>query len=393
MMKNLTYRHLTIAITLVVVFVLAGIVIWKYRLSSLRNKQQKEISEIIHSVVQEQADKNLLLPQIVFIGVDSTGKEGLNKAMVDNISDLLVKKYTSDDTAKFNDIELKPFFVFPNKPNKQGNYTLTEVQLNELKGHLEFLTKQVDIEVDKAKEEVGRDIDRLNMWVTIWIGVIGFLGIFIPIIINIDIAKSTEKAAEKSDTASLKAEEAIKKIDGAKEKIDKIEGIETRVNGAETKLGEIERKTGEAETKSNSAESKADEAFQKAENALTKTKETEHVLAAMSAIGRLKDIDINTLPHIDKPVSVLIGTLHAIHVGLVNCNSQADNHIVKDCVRQLGVRVQLLTFFKFMKHENTEMANVFSGIVSDKLNNGYCKEHFEAILAELKKLADNLKTD
>ncbi len=392
-MKNLTYRHLTIAITLVVVFVLAGIVIWKYRLSSLRNKQQKEISEIIHSVVQEQADKNLLLPQIVFIGVDSTGKEGLNKAMVDNISDLLVKKYTSDDTAKFNDIELKPFFVFPNKPNKQGNYTLTEVQLNELKGHLEFLTKQVDIEVDKAKEEVGRDIDRLNMWVTIWIGVIGFLGIFIPIIINIDIAKSTEKAAEKSDTASLKAEEAIKKIDGAKEKIDKIEGIETRVNGAETKLGEIERKTGEAETKSNSAESKADEAFQKAENALTKTKETEHVLAAMSAIGRLKDIDINTLPHIDKPVSVLIGTLHAIHVGLVNCNSQADNHIVKDCVRQLGVRVQLLTFFKFMKHENTEMANVFSGIVSDKLNNGYCKEHFEAILAELKKLADNLKTD
>ena len=80
-------------------------------------------------------------------------------------------------------------------------------------------------EIDKAKEEIGRDIDRLNMWVSIWIGVIGFLGIFVPIIINVDTTKNAEFAKEKSELALSNATEAITKINDAKPKIDKIENI------------------------------------------------------------------------------------------------------------------------------------------------------------------------
>lgn len=344
MIKNLTYRHLIISITLVIVSVLVGIVIWQCQINTLKNRQQKEVSEIIASVIQEQSKKDLLLPKIVFINIDSSVKNELDKKLTEQISDLLTKKYLKDDNTELKDIKLNPYFVLP-KINIQGNYVLSETQLNELKNHIEFLVKQVDIEVDRTKEEVGRDIDRLNMWVTIWIGVIGFLGIFIPLIVNIDTARSAERAIEKSN---------------------------------------------EAETKSDDAKIKAGEASEKAENALIKTKETENVLTAISVIGNLKDIDTSTLQYIKNPMEFVVKTLLSIHLGLSNCNNQSDNHVVKDCLRQLGVKLQLLTFYKFMKREQTELTNKFSNSISDKLNENYDQTKFNEILIELKELAENL---
>lgn len=368
-----------------VVFALLGLVIWQWRINALEDKQKKEVSEIVTNVIQEQAKKDLLLPKIVFINADSSAKKELNKELTIQIAKILTTKYLADDKTQSKDIDLKPFFVFP-KADKQGNYVLTEPQLNELKNHIEFLAKQVDLEVDRAKEEVGKDIDRLNMWVTIWIGVIGFLGIFIPIIINIDTAKSAEKATEKSEEAFKKADEAVTKINTAQSKINKIEGIETKVSDAENKISDIVSKTDEAKKN-------ATEASEKAENALNKTKETENVLTAMSAIGNLKDIDTNTLQYISNPIEAVIKTLHSIHSGLSNCNNQTDNTIVKDCLRQLGVKLQLLTFFKFMKREQTDLVNAFSKSISDKLNNGYDKTKFDEILSELKILAENLNIE
>src|SRR5690606_11082073 len=311
MIKNLTYRHLIIV--LVIVSVLAGIAIWHYRLSDLQNKQQKEVSEIIANIIKEQSNKDLLLPKIVFINVDSLAKKDLDEKLITKITDLLTTKYLADDKTQFKDIDLKPYFVLP-KADKQGNYVLTETQLNELKNHIEFLAKQVDLEVDRTKEEVGKDIDRLNMWVTIWIGVIGFLGIFIPIIINIDTAKNAERAIEKSNEAETKSNDAIGKINAAQNKIDKIEGIEIKVNEAENKIDGIVSKVNEAETKSNHIEKKASEASEKAENALNESKETKNVLTVMSAIGSLKDIDAKTLQDVSNKIGVIINTLNTVYL-------------------------------------------------------------------------------
>ncbi|MCB0541390.1 MAG: hypothetical protein KDE33_28035, partial [Bacteroidetes bacterium] len=76
-----------------------------------------------------------------------------------------------------------------------------------------------------------------------------------------------------------------------------------------------------------------------------------------------------------------------------NCNNQTDNTIVKDCLRQLGVKLQLLMFFKFMKREQTDLINVFSKSISDKLNSGYDKSKFDEILDELITLAENLNIE
>lgn len=378
--------YLKISIFPMVFFILLGILVWQNRLSVLNDKEHKEVSETIQNVIQLQAKKNMLLPKIVFINIDSAKKKEINSKFIDQISLVLTKKYLTEDTTKFSDIELKPFFVLPSKLDKSGNYILTEVQLNDLRNHLDFLTKQVDIEIDKAKEEIGRDIDRLNLWVTIWIGIIGFLGIFIPIIINIDTSKSAEKAIEKSEDAVIKSNDAITKINNAQTNIDKIDGIETRIGSAELLLGNIETVANESERISN-------EANINAEDALVRTERIENILTAINAIGNLKDIDLNTLQYITSPMALLRMTLRSIHFGLSNCTTQTDNPVVKDCLRQLGVRLQILTFYKFMKHDNTEMVNTFSGLVSEQLNNNYNEQNFNTILLELLNLADNLIID
>src|SRR5690606_37197199 len=139
-------------------------------------------------------------------------------------------------------------------------------------------------------------------------------------------------------------------------------------------------------------EKKASEASEKAENALNESKETKNVLTVMSAIGSLKDIDAKTLQDVSNKIGVIINTLNTIYLGLSNCSNQFSNDIVKDSLRQLGVKLHTLTFYKFMNREQTDLVTVFGKSVSDKLNNDYDKTKFNEILAELKTLEKNLNT-
>lgn len=380
-----TYRYyLKVTIIPMVVFVLLAIVVWQWRIGALEDKQRKEVSEIIHNVVQEQANKNLLLPQIVFINADSSQKKELSKQLIDEISTILSKKYLTNDTTNFSDLELKPFYILPNKPNKSGTYSLTETQITDLKNHLDFLTKQVDVELDKAKEEVGRDIDRLNLWVTIWIGVIGFLGIFIPIIINIDTSKSAEKATEKSDSAFAKAEDAITKITNAQTKIDKIDDIETRIETAESKIGGIE-------TKATIAEGKADEADKKANAAKSKS----DALHLVYAIDKLDNIEPENIKYVerDKWIPLFKKTLSSIKQSLDECKMQHDGDIVKESLAKMVIRLSRISFQKFLQAENTESITKYLQFVTETTKTNYNQENFEKIIAGLETLANNLKNE
>jgi hypothetical protein len=325
-----TYRYyLKVTILPMVVFVLLAIVVWQYRLSVLNDRQEKEVSAVILNVVKEQAKQNLLLPQIVFINADSSKKRELNVKLIEQISLTLTKKYLANDTIKFSEIELKPYFVLSSTKNKDGSYNLTEAQLNELTQHLDFLTKQVDLAVNTSKDEIANDIGRLNSWMSLWIGIIGFLGIFIPIIINIDTSKSAEKATEKSDLASKNADIAISSLGKVQIEVSKIPDIEQKIKDAEKSLGEIKTKSDLVEIKSNAADQKASDAKGKAISALDQSVKTENVLSAINAIGNLKDIDINTLQYLTKPMSVIIKTLRSIHLGLTNCIDQSENPVVQ----------------------------------------------------------------
>lgn len=367
-----------------VIFVFLGLVVWNARAKSIRKQQELSISNIIDNTIQEQTKKGLLLPKIVFINSDSSSGKELSDTLIKQIAQTLTNRYLANDTTKFSNLDLKPFFVLPNKPNKNGNYILTDAQLNDLKEHLDFLTKQVDIEVDKAKEEIGRDIDRLNNWVTIWIGVIGFLGIFIPVIINIDTSRNAEKASEKSDAAYNKSEEALTKINTAEPQIKKIDGIEEQITSSERRIGEIEKLAGAAEGKANEANKNAEIAKSKSD-----------ALHLVYAIDKLDSVEPENIQYVDRNewIPLLKKTLISIRQSLDDCKMQHDGDIIKDSLAKMIVRLSRVSFHKFMHNDNTKIINEYLGFVTDTMINNYSQENFEKIISGLEQLANNLKND
>jgi hypothetical protein len=102
----------------------------------------------------------------------------------------------------------RPFFLFPESVDSSGNYKLTKAQLEDLKNHIVFLTNQVDKAVTQTKDEINKEIDRINTWVSIWIGVLGFLGVFIPIVINYKASEDIKEIKSDANAAHIKADAA-----------------------------------------------------------------------------------------------------------------------------------------------------------------------------------------
>ncbi len=378
---------------LIVVIFLIPIVlfIWKYEIGKVELDHKKEVSDLIKSTIKIQNEKGLLLPKFVFINLSEKEKNKISDTIANQISDFLISKYLRDTTHKPS--KTNPYFILPSKPDKEGRYTLTEEQLVELKGHIDFLTKQVDAEVERTKEEVGRDIDRLNTWVSIWIGVIGFLGIFIPIVINLDVLKSVSDASKtagdaqsKADEAQQKSATALQKINDKEEAISKIDGIETKISATETKLGELETKSGQAEEKANTA-------HQKAEEAIKESIQTKYALSVVFAINNLHNLDPETLIQIPgnaNKLKMLVNTLEQL---LAELNSNADffeNKLIMNCFKQLFLRTQNISYYKFVNQEQTQALNEFSELVANSLEN-YDKSKFDAIVVGLTALIKKLK--
>lgn len=319
----------------------------------LKAKQEKEISKIINNTIEEYSKKNLLLPKLVFINTDSLTDKQFKDTLKKQVVDLLTRQYLKDDTAQFSNIALQPFFINTASQNiKDKKFSFTQEMYDNLIKHLEFLTKQVDVEVTRTKEEVDRDINRLNTWVTLWVALIGFLGIFFPLFINYEIKSVADKALSNANQA----------LDGAK-----------------------------------NISAKMDEAEIKVKNAISLAEKTEHktekLLLATNAVGSLRNMDEHTLKVISDPKKALFINLESIHKELADCNDQFFNHkIIRDCLRQLAVKLHLLslndTFQEYM-----EAMNNMSVHISESLKVEMTKERFEALLSKLNDLIVLLKAE
>ena len=357
-----------------------GLWIWKYNIDALQLEQQKEVTDIIKTTIEHEAQKGELMPELVFINADSSRKQELTDSLISQITNVLTEKYLHNRELSVDDIALKPFFILPNKPDSSGNYILTENQLDELKAHIDFFTKRVEIEVDRTKEEVGRDIDRLNTWVSIWIGVIGFLGIFIPIVLNIDVSKRASEAKEEagkakadSEQAAKEAKEALEKIIGAQPQIDKIDSLEEKVK---------------------EAVKKSDTAHQKAETAISDTIEVKRNLSVILAINRLKEFSPQTLIQLNKDnvLPYYIGMLKAILTELKDNAEHFDNELMKNWLGQVAINNQNISLYRFINPEQTRLLNEYAELITNSLDN-YDQQQFNQIVTGLENLITNLSTE
>jgi len=380
---RVVFKILLVALTLFAI----GVLVWRHNIEELQLEQQKEVTDIIKTTIRFEAQKGEFLPELVFINLDSSRKQELTDSLLSQINTALTEKYLNNRELSVDDITLKPFFILQNKPDSSGNYILTESQLNELKAHIDFLTKKVEIEVDRTKEEVGRDIDRLNTWVTIWIGVIGFLGIFIPIVLNIDVSNRASEAKEEagkakeeagkakahsetakrdSNKASEQANEALEKINNAQTQIDKIEGLEERVKNA----------------------------VEKAETAISDTVEVKRNLSVILAINRLKEFSPQTLIQLNKDNALLyyIGMLKEILKELKDNAEHFDNELMKNWLGQVAINNQNISLYRFINPEQTRLLNEYAELITNALDN-YDRQRYDQIVKGLEELIVSLNTN
>lgn len=374
-------------ILLIAIFLSAiSLLIWQWNIKNIYSNQNQEISNIIDSSIQKHSKNGLLLPDVIFINTDSVNKNKISDSIVSEVKSYMRERFLNNDPVSFENLDIQPYYILPDKPNDDGTYVLTKRQLQELKSHVDFLTKQVSLEVSNTKEEVGKDIDRLNTWMSIWIAVIGFLGIFVPIVVNLDVIKSADQAKEKADDAKSESTIAKEKSDSAKRVS---EDALTKINAAQSKIKKVE----EIEKKLIAIEPKIEKAETGAKTALIESSKTKQGLEVVQSINRLNLVDsplLNRLKGKSEKIQLIINVFNQIHEALKNNQQNHDNDFVKDLLVQFIGKLRSISLFKFIDAPQTKDLNQFASIIEKALDN-YTKESFEEIIDELEKLIKRWK--
>lgn len=205
-------------LSMTVAFMLSFSLYWYTRFcysAHLIEKQKSQISILVDSTLNDLMLKKMLLPQSISVSISDSSNKMLNNQIANEIAIYFKNKHFQKQG-----YSVVPNFTFPDKATINQSYTLTEQQVSELKNHLLYLTEKVENSIEKAKDEVNGDIQKINNWITIWIGVIGFLGIFIPLVTNYLSTKDIDK---KIDRASINAQRAINKSSKATSEITQLQ--------------------------------------------------------------------------------------------------------------------------------------------------------------------------
>jgi len=380
------YRIIGVILTILIFISAIGLVLWQWNIKNIYSDQHIEISNIIDSAVQKHSENGLLLPDIILIKTDSLNKEELSNSLTFEIKSYMRDRFMKNNNLTIQNLDIKPFYVLPDKPNQDGNYLLTKLQLEELKSHIDFLTKQVSLEVSRTKEEVGKDIDRLNTWMSIWIAVIGFLGIFVPIVVNLDVIKSADEAKEnadeaksesaiaqeKSDNAKKVSDIALTKIDAAQEKIKKVEDIEKKVDDIEPKIEKAEKG---------------------ARTALLESEKTKRGLEVVHSINRLNLVDSPLLMRLrgkSEKIQLITNVFKQLHRALKNSQENYNDNFIRDLLLQFVGKLRSISLFKFVNASQTRDLNHMASIIEKALDD-LNKDSYEELLIELENLIKRLE--
>jgi hypothetical protein len=349
----------------------------------LRKEEGRKINEVILRTVKENVDRNILAREIVFVGIDTLKRKILADSLVTQISRELSNGYYSNRERKIDDNTLARLFVFPQKPDKNGNYVLSEHQLDELKSHIVYLSTQVDKAVAETKEEVGKDIERVNTWVTIWIGILGFMGIFIPLIINFYNRDEVNITKEIANNAKTAADSAMQTIADHGPQLARIAGLSETVKDLQTQYDNII-------VLSNGASESAEKAIASAEQANNKSTETDNIFYAFHAKDRLYQFEPTNLIRIKYPLKLLHSYLTSIHREYMKCSNLYHKQIVKEYLDELSTRIKDISLLNCIDKARIKLLNDYAVSIDNALSQGLTQDSYNRLMEELKKLVDGL---
>ncbi|HBZ66499.1 MAG TPA: hypothetical protein DEO70_06650 [Bacteroidales bacterium] len=368
---------------LIVILIILFWVLRDKKVDRMISEQQILVSQTIINTINEQAKLDLFKPDLVLIDMESSQKEQMNDSLYKRLSAVLISKYLDNNKINTDDSKFQPFCVLQDSIDKNGNYNLTKKQLEELRNHIQFLTSQVEKAVVSVKDEIGKDIDRLNTWVSIWIGIIGFLGIFIPIVLNYRNSEELKEISIKADVAANK----VNKVDDYIAKNEKhIEELKSLPPELKVLKQTFDGFKGEVTT----AKETSKKALQKAETANTTANKVEMLVTTLNNISKIKDIDATFLLYNNKPFETLSSYLIEIHLTLSNCSELFAEPIIKDVFRQLALKLHLIAPIGFIGPENFDLLNQFALDVSRIISKEILKENYDQLIGLLGQLNSSI---
>ncbi|MES2773640.1 MAG: hypothetical protein V4722_05625 [Bacteroidota bacterium] len=126
-------------------------------------------------------------------------------------------------------------------------YKLKEEDLQKFNAHIEYLTDKVESEVKRTQENSQYDLDRINTFLALGIGLLAIIGGLLPIFVNYFSKENLERRMSTFEntcnTIDSKAKEAKAQADSAKQTAEEasanISGFETRVTNLSSDLTTI----------------------------------------------------------------------------------------------------------------------------------------------------------
>jgi hypothetical protein len=384
------YNHIFKKVGYIALLFFVVFAIWKIGnvwIERVVNTQQEQVSKTIINTINEQANQNLLLPEIVFINTDTITQKRLTESFKTEIVSVLSKKYLTNEKVNPKDISVQPFFIFPESADSSGNYKLAKSQLEDLKNHIVFLTNQVDKAVTQTKDEINKEIDRINTWVSIWIGVLSIFGTIIPLFYNYKNNEDLKKIKEDAGEAKDKSEKAHNLIDTHKEDLAKVKEVSKDLATIKTDFDGFKY---EVET----AKVSSTEAMGVANNANVKATKVEKLISTLNDVSKIKDLDASFLLYNDRPFETLKSYLIEINTNLSNCSDLCNDPIIKDVLRQLSLRIHLLSISGFIKKPRIfELLNQFALELSNRIGQPFTVETYNEAIGLLNALNENLERE
>jgi hypothetical protein len=334
-------------ITIIAIAVLIVLGAFHYKTWLVSKKIEEHNIEIENTILKTVKDNfNLESISVLSLNVETLdttnkvirlSKENIEK-IEKNIASQLSDYYKNQDSIALN--RSVPFIIYPDDLDQHGNTILKPEDLENIKNYIKFLTEKTDEAVKEVKAELGRDIDRLNMWTSIWIGFIGIIGALLPLYFQYTSRKQTDKEFEtikedlekKENTLTKKIDDDItdakfefneikssaeKALDAAKEADNKAFQVKTEIKKHEesfdliktdvvkikddvlaqtSELNNIKEVATNAFESSEQAKSKIADAISKSDKALVNSDKAVKLLYFSHALSNLKRMDFQNLP-------------------------------------------------------------------------------------------------
>jgi len=347
------------------VLIILVISFWQLRNGEVQ-KIIKERQSEIYSEISVKIKKEFRLdngkPFIIYPKKDSVLSKSEILKIQNEIGKLLNYDHTQLNDSILNSKKYSPFFVFPKTSDSERLISLTESDLERIKEHFLFIRSELDDKIAEANDNLNLALQNLDFKLSIWIGVLGLLGIFIPIFLQFQTTNSTEKIIEQKVSSVQK---------GHVELIDKLSDMSKSV-------GELsEQYEGVA---------------QKAESASTVAEDSKKQVLVIHNLGKLRNLDLNRTQFVKDKKNYFIIELEKIANALnpfLEYEFDDLDFVIND-IRDFFYTMSSFKFY-FSEREFTKNIDMFNVKLRKMLDEKDSKFDLKELVDELSKLIVELK--